>query len=272
MLRLTNARILVNRAFLVEADVIEQLADEFVDTTFVSVNHSSHAYTQATSSWVHQQSRTIQLAQDHDNVIFGHVDERDIFTRLGLRRCIWFPNVVTIPDNDAHAVDLGDPLVSLAGRWHIVKNQLQQMMAMRLAGVRALVVLKNNKRDAESFARSIGLDVEFQSWADWPGWNRLIHERIAVGMQASFSESFNYIALEHLIQGRPVVGSSAVRYLPLAWQADPDSAEDIARVLKMHLGNYNEHSQEAKEIAERVARTNNNAVLETLERIHRMRR
>ena len=135
-----------------------------------------------------------------------------------------------------------------------------------------MMVVKNNEREAQSFAESIGLEKEFHGWTNWSEWNRLISERIAVGLQASFSECFNYIALEHLIQGRPVVGSSAVRYLPASWKADPDSPDDIARVLRMHLDNYEEHSQEATEVAERVKQTNNQAILETLERIHKRRR
>ena len=272
VIRLTRPGILINRAFLVDVGVVEQLAGDFPETTFVSVNHSSHAYTQTTKNWIRQQNRTIQLAQDQENVIFGHVDERDIFARLGLQRCLWFPNVVTIPEASPGEVDLDDPLVSLVGRWHIVKNQLQQMMSIKLAGVRGMMVVKNNEREAQSFAESIGLEMEFHGWTNWSEWNRLISERIAVGLQASFSESFNYIALEHLIQGRPVVGSSAVRYLPASWKADPDSPDDIARVLRMHLDNYEEHSQEATEVAERVKQTNNQAILETLERIHKRRR
>jgi len=274
VIRLTRPGILINRAFLVDVGVVEQLAGDFPETTFVSVNHSSHAYTQSNEAWMSQQAGTIQLAQDQENVIFGHVDERDIFTRLGLQRCLWFPNVVTIPESSPVEVDLDAPLVSLVGRWHIVKNQLQQLMAMKLAGVRGLMIVKDKRgrQSAQSFAESIGLEVEFPPWGSWSDWNRLIGERIAVGLQASFSESFNYIALEHLIQGRPVVGSSAVRYLPASWKADPDSPDDIARVLRMHLDNYEEHSQEAREVADRVKRTNNQAILETLERIHKRRR
>jgi hypothetical protein len=267
--RLREPRVVINRAFFFSAEIIEAVAPGFPDCQFVNVNHSSHAYTQSEAQWVRQQAEAIRLAAELDNVWYGHVDERDVFDKLGLTRCLWFPNVVTIPTIESRPPNLSNPLCSLAGRWHLIKNQTQQMIAMALADVRALLVIKTQSELAEIFARSVGLRYEVMPWGSWKEWNKAISGRVAVGMQASFSESFNYVALEHLIAGRPVVGSSAVRYLPDAWKADADDPEDIARVIRLVLDNYKEASEQAREVAEVVTARQNSAVLEQLDRITR---
>jgi len=264
VLELSRARVLINRAFIVDWQVIDELADRYRGTKFVSVNHSSHAYTQASDGWIRQQSETIRLAQERDNVLFGHVDERGIFSELGLANCLWFPNVVTESSSEPQEINVEDPLVSLTGRWQLIKNQLQQLMAIKLAGMRALVVMKNKERVASLFADSINLDHQVHRWGTWTEWNELISGRVAIGAQASFSESFNYVALEHMLQGRPVLGSSAIRYLPARWQADPDDVSDMARVLREIQADYRDNSLEARAIAEEVKKSNNEAALEVI--------
>jgi len=269
VIRVRRPKVVINRAFFFAATVIEQVAMEFSEVQFLNVNHSSYAYTQTNARWMKEQAESIRLAGQLDNCWFGHVDERDIFGKLGLPRCLWFPNVVTLPPLAANAqpANLSDPVCSLAGRWHMVKNQTQQLLGMALADVRALVVSKKETGIIEQFANSIGLRVEIIPWGSWEKWNKVIARRVAIGMQASFSESFNYVALEHLMAGRPVVGSSAIRYLPQAWQADADSPEDIARVIRWILDNYIQASQQARDVAEVVTARQNAAVLEQLDRI-----
>ena len=87
---------------------------------------------------------------------------------------------------------------------------------------------------------------------------------VDVGLQCSFSESFNYVAIEHLAAGVPVVGSSATRYLPKEWQADPERPEEIADKLESILNSEIQPSM-CREIAERVAAENNMLFHRTIE-------
>jgi hypothetical protein len=259
-------RLLINRAFFVDQEHIETAARQYPGTRFVTVNHSSYAYTQASDRWVREQAQAIQLAAELPNVFLAHVDERAVLGRLGLKRCIYLPNVVTPPDDQqGPAVDPQQGMVSITGRWHMVKNQLQQMMAVKLAGQRALLVIKGRGDLVQTAADGIGLDYELQAWQNWRDWHQTINSRVAVGMQASFSESFNYVALEHMQQGRPVVGSPAVRYLPDSWQANPDSPADMALILRQHLADYPAASQLAREVAAQVTERNNNTFLEVID-------
>tara|TARA_B100000809_G_C15131280_1_gene528529 strand:+ start:1057 stop:2244 length:1188 start_codon:yes stop_codon:yes gene_type:complete len=261
-----NPRIIVNRAFFVNQDIIGQAARKNRGTRFVTVNHSSYAYTHASDNWIRQQAASIELAHELPNVFCAHVDERNIHGQLGLRRCIYFPNVVTQPEATARPLAQMDrPLVTIAGRLHLVKNQLQQMMAVRMVrDARALLVMKADDELPRLAADSIGLDYDLVPWLRWRAWHELLAERVAVGMQASFSESFNYVALEHMQLGRPVVGSTAIRYLPAEWQADADSPAAMAAVLRSHLDNWAERSEQAIDIAGQVMKRNNAAFLDTV--------
>jgi hypothetical protein len=269
VLKTLRPRLLINRAFFIKQEMIENAAAKFKRTRFLTVNHSSYAYTQDNDGSVREQAAAIELAARRENCFLAHVDERDVLGLMGLRRCLYFPNVVTTPEVEPKPLEsLERPLVSICGRWNLVKNQIQQMIAIKLVGdARALLVMKGRENLQEITAKSIGLEYELQPWQNWREWHRTINERVAVGMQASFSESFNYVALEHLQLGRPVVGSSAVRYLPDSWKADPDSPHDMARVLDNHLANYSERSEQAKAIAEKVKTRNNTAFLETIGRL-----
>ena len=261
-------RLLVNRAFFIDQAHIRTVAKQYPGTRFVTVNHSSYAYTQANDRWVREQAHAIKLAAELPNVFLAHVDERAIMGRLGLKRCIYLPNVVTPPDDQqGPAVDPQQGMVSVTGRWHMVKNQLQQLMAVKLAGQRALLVMKGRENLQEMTAAAIGLDFELLPWQSWRSWHQVIHQRVVVGMQASFSESFNYVALEHMQQGRPVVGSPAVRYLPDSWQANPDSPADMALILRRHLADYPGASERARAVAGKVAERNNSTFLEVIDRL-----
>lgn len=52
-----------------------------------------------------------------------------------------------------------------------------------------------------------------------------------IGMQVSFSETFNIVGADLLSQGVPLVGSHELPWIHSNYQADPTDHEDIARVL-----------------------------------------
>jgi len=63
----------------------------------------------------------------------------------------------------------------------------------------------------------------------WLGYKEFIQlvQKMDIGLQASFSESFNQVAADFVSVGVPCVGSHAVRWLPAISQVDPGSADSI---------------------------------------------
>ena len=58
-----------------------------------------------------------------------------------------------------------------------------------------------------------------------------------VGMQVSFSETFNIVGADLLSQGVPIVGSYELPWIHEDYRADPTDHEDIASAL---LASYHE--------------------------------
>jgi hypothetical protein len=52
-----------------------------------------------------------------------------------------------------------------------------------------------------------------------------------IGVQVSFSETFNIVGADIVSQGVPLVGSSEIPWLPDWYSADPTNSEDIANKL-----------------------------------------
>jgi hypothetical protein len=78
-------------------------------------------------------------------------------------------------------------------------------------------------------------------WAPWPEFRRHIGS-MSLLIQASYTESFNQVTADGIAVGVPSVISSAIRWAPSYWEADVDSAGDIARTGHSLL--LNAHAQE----------------------------
>ena len=53
-----------------------------------------------------------------------------------------------------------------------------------------------------------------------------------VGMQASFSESFNIVSADFVAMGVPIAGSLDIEWLSSFCKADPNSIDDIKSAMK----------------------------------------
>ena len=104
-------------------------------------------------------------------------------------------------------------------------------------------------------------------WMPHRKYKDFIARNVDVGLQVSYTESFNYVALDHLSLGIPVIGSDAIRYLPRKWQAKCDSIPDIAAKMESVIEGYTEASDEALRRADKVIKRNNRAFVETIRRL-----
>jgi hypothetical protein len=65
-------------------------------------------------------------------------------------------------------------------------------------------------------------------WEPWASFRRTIGN-MDLCLQASMTETFNITSADAVAEGVPVVGGSAIEWLPQHWMADIDSPEDMAR-------------------------------------------
>ena len=74
-----------------------------------------------------------------------------------------------------------------------------------------------------------GFDVVKHKWMPWEEFNRLVHTMDLL-IQPSFTESFNIVTADGVANRIPSVVSSAVRWAPDSWKANPDNPDSIASV------------------------------------------
>lgn len=233
----SGVKVIINRAFAIDAVKTRSLAIEYPQTRFVAVCHSSQSYLMhGGGNSLQKQNEFISLAIELPNCYYATVDERN-YPGLLHERCIYLPNVVSLPSMaDRRRNDV--PVICLASRADEIKNTPQQIIALHLLrqqGYQFRVAMVSNRETAlTAMAHQWRLPIDIIPWMKHDQWMKFL-AGVDVGLQCSFSESFNYVALEHLSCGVPVVGSSAIRYLPNEWRADPERPEDVADKLALML-------------------------------------
>lgn len=93
----------------------------------------------------------------------------------------------------------------------------------------------NALKNIRSTFAALGSDYQLVEH-DWMPHEQLkeLMATMTIGLQVSFSETFNIVAADFITSGVPVVGSSEIPWLK-AGAADPTSSDDI--VQKMHMAN-----------------------------------
>ena len=83
--------------------------------------------------------------------------------------------------------------------------------------------------------------------------------KMDIGMQVSFSETFNIVGADHISQGVPIVGSTEIPWAISEYCADPTNSEDISKKLlktyrspvsnvKLHQGELTKYTNNTREI------------------------
>ena len=194
---------------------------------------------------------------------------------------LYLPNYYPLSDNKRKKINKNSNLnISCFGAIRPMKNHLQQAVA------------------AIKFANSIGKDLSFHvnavrveqkgdsvlrnlealfensqhelvkcPWMPHDEFKSYIEYFIDLGMQVSFSETFNIVTADHIDMGVPVVTSKEVEFVFNSYQADPTSEYDIFK----KLGNaYNSkfHNMLNKYL---LSRSNEEAIFEWTSIIRQMR-
>lgn len=259
-IQIVRPLVVLNRAFAVPCEQVRHLADKYKTVQFVTVNHSSQSHLCYAPTWLGSQNAFLRLVQEMPNCWLASPDERNIIRRLlDIDRCIYLPNTVALP---THPGDTKTPVVFrllMAGRRDMIKNFPNQIVAAAIASkaipLELHICVRGESKDLLDMARLAGVHAELVKWSD-----RSSHEeRLSsyhIGLQSSFSESFNYVAIELMARGVPVVGSPAIRYLPQHWQANPDDPMEIADTIVKLAKDWENERLLARRVAEDVAETN----------------
>lgn len=256
-------RLIINRAVLIDLDVTERLARQYPRVKFVAVNHSSIAHFATTPDIWRKHWAYFRLAEQLPNCYLATPDERNLQAALRpdiAGKLVWLPNPVRMTDWTPRS--MGEPpTVSLIAAGRPMKNLPTQLLAYGLASrARPMRLLVSTRGGIASMLREachhLQIDAEFADWQDWPEYQERL-QSIDIGLQVSHTESFNYVALEHMLAGVPVVGSSAIRYLPGFCQAPIDDPRAQSQLTLTFIDDWETYSYQARNLAATVAESQN---------------
>jgi hypothetical protein len=230
---------------------LAKLAQEYPEVQFAVNCHSNVGFLQADRNGVKLIREIIELEQATHNVhLAGNAERfcRWVESAFG-KPCAYQPNLYYI---DAHAghpihphpIGHSGPLrIGIFGATRPLKN-LMTAAAAALEISRALRVplelwLSGGRAEGggESVLGAISemlcglpnVTVKSNKWQSWPQFRQTVGHMHLL-LQPSYTESFNMVTADGIAEGVPSVVSGAIDWAPAHWQADVDSASDVARV------------------------------------------
>lgn len=71
-------------------------------------------------------------------------------------------------------------------------------------------------------------------WASWPEFNRMVGA-MNILMQPSYTETFNNVTADGVVNGTPSVVGESIEWVPESWKAEPDDTSDVSGVARRLL-------------------------------------
>lgn len=266
----TGCRVVVIHALEHSYQSTRQLAQRFPRVAFVCVFHGSQNVLVRNPAWPAMQRDFLRLSEELPNVWYATPEPTIPWETLGYRRAVCWPNTLPL-ESLGELPTIDPPTLLIASRMDIIKALPASIIACGLVArrrpVRVMSIVKERIAGLDAIAEAAGVRIEHEDWREWEGFHDLIRERVSVTVCPSLTDSFNYVAWDSLSQGRPAVGSPTIRYLPPAWQADPNNPQDIADRVLAILDAYDVSSRHARAVAESLAQRQQEAYAWLLERI-----
>lgn len=86
-------------------------------------------------------------------------------------------------------------------------------------------------RNIQALFATTGHKLQVHEWLNWPEFINLVR-KMDLGLQVSFSETFDIVAADFVYVNVPIVGSKEIEWLSPLYQADCTDIEDIVSHLK----------------------------------------
>lgn len=240
---------LVVKAFWIPKDKLELLAKKYPSCQFLVVCHSKPSFLGQEGNGLQKFVEAVELSRTLPNVVPAANNEETAKALAAAydANVTWAPNLM--PDVDFDGLDECE-CAMIDGEIHVgmfcairpFKNVLNQAVAAvgaaQYLGLRLVfhVISERVEMDGNRsldnlrlFFETLGPDYELIEH-DWLPHDEFVDlvATMDVGMQASFTESFNIVTYDFLSQEVPIVVSTAVEWAPECWKANPDSVGELA--------------------------------------------
>jgi len=246
----------VIEAFWVSLSDLQSLMAEFPNSHFIVRSHSQISFLQVEAGAIKNLRDLVTHQEGVLNLTVAANNQKmcDFVEKTYLGRCLYLPNLY-----DVERVHRRMPMVPHThrtlrigsfGALRLLKNHTAAAAAALLIAERKrcdlefwISVNRRENNGAEGILHSLrnmfqGLPwakLHEHPWEMWPDFRRSI-AHMDLAMQVSFTETFNITAADAVTEGVPCVTGPAIEWVPRDWQADVDTAADIARVGMALLG------------------------------------
>lgn len=232
-----NPKLVYIRSMVLTAGETRHLARKYPDITFISVNHSSQGDLGRSPLSMGRQADILKLTQELDNVWFGDADETTVWGELGYERAIWMPFPVRSIEVGLTSYVRTHTTISLISQPRDLKNIPNQILALgllekRRPGEFMALVSDDLKPCYFGMLDVAGVNYSKVPFMPWEEYMAFLKNRVDIGLQCSFTESFNFVSIEHMLLGIPVVGSSAIRHIHPDLKVDPNDPHQICALLE----------------------------------------
>jgi hypothetical protein len=236
-------------AFWIKAPDMSTLLTEFPSVHFVVRCHSQIGFLQVEPGAIKilRDMLLLQEVQLNLTVSANTLRLKQFIDRTYKSRCLLLPNLYNVDrENRKPGVshDHRSLRIGCFGAHRLLKNHTTSaaaalMMANRRGSDLEFYVNSGRTENPQSKSIMLALNNMFNNlrWAKivqvpWEEWSqfRLTVSHMDLVVQASFTETFNIVTADAVSEGVPAVVGPAIEWVPESWQADPDDADDIARV------------------------------------------
>ena len=227
---------------------LQSLANDFPETQFAVCCHSNVGFLQADRNGVKLVRELMELEVGTHNIhLAGNSRRFCNWVHAGFGApCAYLPNLYYIDEHAQkhHPVYGGGPLrIGAFGAIRALKNFMSATAAaieiarglnvpleFWLSGGRAegggetvLAAVKELVSDLPN------VSLVLNGWQSWPKFRKIV-SHMHLLLQPSYTESFNMVTADGVVEGVPSVVSDAIEWAPDYWKAQVDDALDIARV------------------------------------------
>jgi glycosyltransferase involved in cell wall biosynthesis len=245
----TKCRLLACHTTISEPGDVEAAAVAYPSVKFWIIYHGSQASRGVNQGWMKNQRLFLDLSRRLPNVWYGTPEPTAPFAEFGYDRFLTWPNTIPFKIPETPAALSVPPVLLIAGRGDVIKARATAVLAAGLVAkkrpITLAIAVNSNAGPLDDLAAAVGITVSKQPYRSSAKFREYLRGSVAVVLNATMTEAMQYVGLDALSQGRPVVGSQTIRYLPPEWQADPNDPADIARVAMMFLDDYERYSAEA---------------------------
>lgn len=235
-----------------EAVDVEVMAAEFPEVVWAIECHSNVGFLGADPGAVRIMEGIVDLQLATHNVFAAGNSRKFVDWATGDwgAHVVWLPNLYslaeTFPERIRQPWDGRAPLkLGLFGAQRPLKNFVTAGAGATALQQRCRVPLElhisSGRPEGDSGGalremtkRKRDIRVIYTGWLQWPAFRRYLRG-IDLVLQVSHTESFNVVAADSCAEGVPVVGSTAIDWLPHRWQANPDDPMDVVCVAEYLL-------------------------------------